>query len=153
MARPGLTFAWVDSSPRLAVASQPRYRNPQTTAASARPLKPPTPPTTPDRVKFDQDGRVAPPAWVDSWIRARITNEMIEAYSTKMNVSCNQTVGRIPLMASQSRMPMITVATIQVTGLPNVLVGEMTNSRYPPARVMFPTLARVEVRALRKPVP
>jgi hypothetical protein len=35
----------------------------------------------------------------------------------------------------------------------NVLFGEMTNSRYAPARVMFPTLARVEVRALRKPVP
>ena len=78
---------------------------------------------------------------------------MIAAYSTKMNVICSQTVGRIPLMASQSRTAMIAVATIQVTGLPNVLVGEMTNSRYPPARVMLPTLARVEVRALRKPVP
>jgi hypothetical protein len=48
---------------------------------------------------------------------------------------------------------MTAVATIQVTGLLNVPFGEMTNRRYPPARVMFPTWARVEVRAFRKPVP
>ena len=44
-ARAGLTARYVDSSPSTAVASQPRYRKPHGTAASARPLNPPTPAT------------------------------------------------------------------------------------------------------------
>lgn len=59
---------------------------------------------------------------------ARITNAITAVYSTT-NAICTHTVGRMPRIASQSRIPMMAVATSQVIGLANVCVGVMTNSR------------------------
>jgi len=62
-------------------------------------------------------------------MRARITKEITAPYSMTTNPICTHTVGRIPRIASQSRTPMMAVATSQVTGLANVCVGVMTKSR------------------------
>jgi hypothetical protein len=104
-------------------------------------------------VKSDQEGSVAPPAPEDSWISARTTNEIIAEYSTTIKAVCSHTDGRMPRIERYTRTPMMAVATSQVTGLENVCVGNSTNSRYAPARVMLPTLANVDTATLRNPVP
>ena len=105
-------------------------------------------------MKALNEGRVAPPVWVDSWSRARITNEIIALYSMKTKIHCNRTLGRIPRIDRYTRAAMIAVATSHVIGSENVSpVGATTNRKYAPASVMLPTLAKVETATLRSPVP
>src|ERR1700689_3637729 len=100
------------------------------------------PPMLLAKEKSDQEGRVAPPAWLASGIRARITNEMTDAYSITISVVCTHTDGRRPRIEIQSSTPMMAAAMSQVTGLGNVELGDTTNSREAPARGMFPMLKR-----------
>jgi hypothetical protein len=48
---------------------------------------------------------------------------------------------------------MIAAATSQVTGLEKVSEGKRTNRRYAPASVMLPTLAKVDTKIFKNPVP
>lgn len=61
-----------------------------------------------------------------------------------MKAVCTHTDGRMPRIERYTSTPMMAAATTQVTGFENVCVGNSTNSRYAPARVMLPTLANVE---------
>lgn len=67
MARPGFCRGFVDSSPTTAAASQPAYRTAQVTPALATPRMPPM---LLPKEKSDHEGRLAPPAWLASWIAA-----------------------------------------------------------------------------------
>src|ERR1700735_250427 len=101
------------------------------------------PPMLLAKEKSDHEGRVAPPTWLASWMRARITNEMTDAYSIKISVVCTHTEGRRPQIEIQSSTPMMAAAISQVTALGNVELGDTTNSRYAAARGMFPMLHSV----------
>ena len=102
MARRGFCRGFVDSLATTATASQPAYRTAQVTPALASPRMPPMLLAS---EKSDTDGRVAPPAWLASWIRARITNEMTDAYSMMIREVCTTTEGRRPRIEIHSPYP------------------------------------------------
>ena len=75
-------------------------------------------------------------------------------YSMKTNTHCRRTDGLMPRMARYTRTPMMAVATNQVVKSLNVCpVGATTNRKYAPAKVMLPTLAKVDTATLSRPVP
>ncbi len=82
-----------------------------------------------------------------------MTNDITEAYSITINAVCTHTDGRRPRIDSQSSTAMMAAAMSQVTTFGKVELGDTTNSRYAPARVMFPMLKSVPPSACSSPVP